>query len=88
MAAADVLLAATRARFGDDCLSPYVLAIVAARSGRADAAIDHLAQAIAQRDPSAVLIPTEPSFASLHGKRDWVSLTRRLRPAARATQAS
>ena len=82
------MVSATRVRFGDDCLSPYVLAIVAARGGRADAAIDHLARAIEQRDPSAVLIPTDPSFASLHAHRDWISLTRRLRPAARATQAS
>jgi Tfp pilus assembly protein PilF len=88
VAAADALIASPRARFGDDCLSPYVLAIVAARSGRAEPAIDLLARAIEQRDPSALLIPTDPSFASLHAHRDWLSLTRRLRPAARATQAS
>jgi Tfp pilus assembly protein PilF len=87
-ATADATIAATRARFGDDCLSPYVLAIVAARSGRVDAAIDHLSRAIDGRDPSAVLIPSDPSFAPLHGHPAWTTLARRLRPATRATQAS
>lgn len=88
VAAADSTIAATRARFGDDCLSPYVLAVVAARSGRTGVAIEHLGRAITERDPSAVLIPTEPSFASLHGHREWASLTRRLRPVTRVPQAS
>ncbi len=85
VAAADATLAATRARFGEDCLSPYVLAIVAARSGRADAAIDHLARAIDGRDPSSLLIRSDPSFTSLHRHPQWRDLARRLKPAPRTT---
>jgi tetratricopeptide (TPR) repeat protein len=80
VAAADATIKTTRARFGEDCLSPYVLAIVAARSGRTQAAMDLLSRAIEGRDPSALLIPSEPSFASLHRHPAWTMLVRRLKP--------
>jgi hypothetical protein len=32
-------------------------------------------------DPSSLLIPSEPSFASLHGHPDWRRLVRRLKRA-------
>lgn len=83
-AASDATMAATRARFGEDCLSPYVQAIVAARCGRSDAAIGLLDRAIEGRDPSSLLIPTDPSFHSLHRHPKWRELVRRLKPATRA----
>ncbi|MFO1303861.1 MAG: tetratricopeptide repeat protein [Burkholderiales bacterium] len=84
IAAADATIAHARARFGEDCLSPYVLAIVASRCGRGDEAIALLARAIELRDPSAVLAPSDPSFAGLHAHPAWPQLTGRLRRDARA----
>lgn len=81
-AGADATLAWIGERFGDDCLSPYVLAVVAARSGRAQEALAQLARAIAMRDPSSVLLETDPSFASLRALPAWRELVRRLRPAS------
>lgn len=88
VAAADATIAATRARFGDDCLSPYILAIVAARCGRSDEAVALLARAVDARDPSSLLFPSDPSFASLHRHPAWSDLTRRLRPLARPRSAA
>ncbi|MFO1313132.1 MAG: tetratricopeptide repeat protein [Burkholderiales bacterium] len=84
VAAADATIARTRERFGDDCLSPYVLAIVAARCGRADEAIALLARAVDVRDPSALLMPRDPSFTQLHTHPAWTQITRRLRREPRA----
>jgi len=83
VAAADATLAAARKHFGDDCLSPYVLAVVAARCGRPDTAIAHLAHGIDVRDPSSILLRTDPSFASLRAHPGWTALLRRLRPPSR-----
>ncbi len=74
IAAADATLAAMHARFGDQCVSPYVLAIVAARCGRHDRALALLATAIDTRDPNAMMLGTDPSFAELHARPEWAGL--------------
>lgn len=84
VASAGATIARTRERFGDDCLSPYILAIVAARCGRDDEAIAHLARAIDVRDPSAMLATVDPSFATLRSHPAWTQVTRRLRREPRA----
>lgn len=70
------------ARFADRPVSPYVLAIVAVRSGERDEALRRLAQALDERDPQAVLLARDPSFAPLHGDPRWAALLRRLGLAA------
>ena len=71
---ADRLLADVHERLGDHIVSPYVMAIVAARAGRVDLAFDLLGQADATRDPNALYIPLDLSFASLHGDPRWPAL--------------
>lgn len=68
---ADALMAQTHQRFAGQLQSPYVLAIYATRRGRHDEAFALLARAIEQRDPQAMQIPTDPSFAALHGDPRW-----------------
>ena len=85
----DALLGVLRARFGDHIVSPYVLAICAAHARRIDLAFDLLREADDTRDPSALYIPSDPSFAALHGDPRWPALAaavagRRRRPAQAA----
>ena len=88
VAAADATIANARARFGDDRISPYVLAIVASRCGRPDEAIALLARAIDLRDPSALLVPVDPSFIALRNHPAWTQITRRLRREPRVRDAA
>ncbi len=69
-------------RFGNRCVSPFVLAIVATRCGRRDDAFARLGEAIEIRDPSALLIPLEPSFAALHADARWRPLVAKIAPGA------
>jgi Tfp pilus assembly protein PilF len=78
---ADALVAETRARFGDRCLSPYVLAVVATHCGRPDDAFGYLEQAIAVRDPSVMMLPGDVSFRSLRSDPRWVPLLALRQPA-------
>lgn len=71
---ADRLLADLHERLGDHIVSPYVLAIVATRSERFDLAFDLLAQADATRDPNALYIPFDTSFAALRDDPRWPAL--------------
>ncbi len=71
LAGADATLAAMHARFGDRCVSPYVLAIVATRCGRHDRALALLATAIDTRDPNVMMLGTDHSFADLHARPEW-----------------
>jgi Tfp pilus assembly protein PilF len=67
-----------RSRFADRVLSPYVLAICAARSGDGDEAIRLLQRALDHHDPQAVLFVQDPSFVTLRGHTEWPVLKRRL----------
>ena len=71
LAAADATVAAALARFGANRVSPYVLAVVATRSGRHDRAFAHLDDAIVRRDPNVMMLNIEPGFAELHGDPRW-----------------
>ena len=74
VAGSDATLEAMHTRFGDRCVSPYVLAIVAARCGRQDRALSLLATAIDMRDPNVMMLGTDPSFADLAGRPEWTGL--------------
>lgn len=74
VAGSDATLEAMHTRFGDRCVSPYVLAIVAARCGRQDRALSLLATAIDMRDPNVMMLGTDPSVADLAGRPEWTGL--------------
>jgi Tfp pilus assembly protein PilF len=76
--AAGQRMAELRSRFADRVLSPYVLAICAARCGERDAAIELLQRALDHHDPQAVLFAQDPSFISLRDHPAWPALRRRL----------
>ena len=79
LALADETLADLHLRFSKRIISPYVLAVVEARAGRADAAFALLERADDERDPSALLIPLDVSFANLHADRRWPVLVAKVR---------
>ncbi len=60
-------------------VSPYMRAVVAARSHRSDAAFALLGQAIDEADPNAMLIAADPSLRSLRGDARWPALVAALR---------
>ena len=72
-------LADLHRRFARRIVSPYALAVAEARAGRADAAFALLERADAERDPSALLIPHDVSFADLHADPRWPALIARVR---------
>ena len=82
IAGADTLQAETLQRFADRAISPYVLAMVATRAKRRDLAFTLLAQAIAERDPTALEMRFDVSFADLFGDARWPELVGRLPPPA------
>ncbi len=86
-AEADALLADTLRRFEGQPVSPYLLAVFAVRRGRSDEAFALLERALAERDPSALQIPHDPSFEALRGDPRWPALLAR-RPFAQAAAAS
>lgn len=55
-------------------VSPYVLAVVGARCGRAATAVTELERALRDGDPSAPMLATDPSLRVLHGHPRWASL--------------
>ncbi len=65
------VLAKVNLQHGTQRVSPYVLAIVAARCGHIDKAFDQLEHALAGGDPSAIIGPCDPSFVSLHSDPRW-----------------
>lgn len=71
VADADATIARMRARFGERCVSPYVLAIVALRCGRTDEAFALLELAIDTKDPNVMMLSSDPSFAPLRDDRRW-----------------
>ena len=77
---ADATIAVMRARFGERCVSPYVMAIVATRCGRIEQAIELVETAIATRDPNVMMLSGEPSFVSLHSHRRWPALLASRKP--------
>jgi tetratricopeptide (TPR) repeat protein len=79
---ADATIARMHARFGERCVSPFVLAIVAMRCGRLSEAFALLEQAIRTRDPNVMMLPTDPSFADLHGDVRWNPLLAQIVPRA------
>ncbi len=83
---ADALVTATRQRYAQQPLSPYLLAIFATRRGRIDEAFSWLERAHAERDPLALQIPLDPSFQDLHGDTRWQGLLAR-RPFAFAMRS-
>ncbi|MEO8081150.1 MAG: hypothetical protein ABI641_11510 [Caldimonas sp.] len=90
LAGADALTAETLERFSDRVISPYVLAIVATRTKRSDAAFAFLRRAIDERDPSVLELTFDISFANLHDDPRWPTLvdllrSRRLRRRGTAT---
>jgi len=80
--ASDRTLATAFGRFGEAAVSPYALAIVATRSCRFDQAFALLDSAIDRRDPSIMMLGTDPSFAALHTDRRWEPLLKRRVPSA------
>ncbi len=86
-AGSDATLAALHARFSDRLISPYALAIVEARAGRKDAAFALLARADAERDPSMLMLPDDPSFVALRGDARWPAMVRAVRPDRPPTQS-
>ncbi|MCE9657978.1 MAG: tetratricopeptide repeat protein [Burkholderiales bacterium] len=76
---ADRMLAELHRRFARQIVSPYVLAVVEARAGRADAAFALLERADDERDPSALLIPHDVSFDNLHADPRWPALAAKVR---------
>jgi Flp pilus assembly protein TadD len=77
---ADATIARMHARFGERCVSPYVLAVVATRCRRTSEAFALLEQAIRTRDPNVMLFPTDPSFADLRGDPRWGPLLAQIVP--------
>ena len=84
---ADETLADLHRRFSARLVSPYVLAIVEARRGRNDAAFALLERADVERDPSALLIPYDVSFAGLHVDPRWPPLVAQVRASGRRRRA-
>ena len=86
---AEATLADMHARFPNRIVSPYVLGIVAMRCGRHDDAFALLERADAERDPSALEMPGDVSFAALHRDPRWLPLVARVRaaPSRRRTAA-
>lgn len=74
VADSDATIARMRARFGERCVSPCVLAIVALRCGRPDEAFALLGQAIRTRDPNVMMLPADPGFALLRSDPRWERL--------------
>lgn len=74
---ADTLVADTLLRFAGRPISPYLLAIFATRRGQADRAFALLQRALEERDPSAMQIPIDSSFADLHGDARWSEMLAR-----------
>jgi|SRR5579862_3459700 len=70
----DATLQATHARFGERSISPYVLAIVAARCSRREKAMRLLADAVATHDPNVMMMAGDPSFMSLRDHPEWGAL--------------
>lgn len=68
---ADATIARMHARFGERCVSPYVLAVVATRCGRSSEAFALIEQAIRTRDPNVMMLATDPSFRDLHRDPRW-----------------
>jgi len=71
---ADEIVEATRRRFDETLISPYVLAICATRSCRHDEAFALLERALSERDPNAVQIVFDTSFDDLHADPRWPAL--------------
>lgn len=80
---ADALLVDALRRFDARSLSPYALAIFEGRRGRPDRAFALLERALDERDPCAMQIGIDPSFADLHADPRWPALLRRTRTRAR-----
>jgi Flp pilus assembly protein TadD len=77
---ADATIARMRERFGERCVSPYVLAIVALRCGRSSEAFALLEQAIRTRDPNVMLLRTDPSFRDLRRDPRWAPMEAQIGP--------
>lgn len=71
---ADALMAGLLQAHGAQVLSPYVRGIVAARCGRRDEALAHLQRSIELGDPNAIMMPADPSLATLHDDARWPAL--------------
>lgn len=76
---ADAMFADVLQRFDARSLSPFVLAIFETRRGRPDAAFALLERAQNERDPCAIQIGGDPSFADLHADPRWPALLSRPR---------
>ena len=76
---AQATLADMHARFADRIISPYVLAVVATHCGRHDDAFALLERADLERDPSALLMPSDVSFRPLTADARWPALVARVR---------
>jgi len=77
-------MAETLARFDNQLISPYVQAIFATRRGQPDAAFALLERAVRERDPNAMQIGHDPSFAALRDDPRWPATVALLRTPFRA----
>jgi tetratricopeptide (TPR) repeat protein len=75
---ARALMAAMREREGAAYVSPYQLAMIHERLGERAAALAELARAVEERDPNALTIPVDPTFAALRATADGALLARRV----------
>ena len=71
---ADEIVDATKRRFDERLISPYVMAVCAVRSRRHDEAFALLERALREHDPNAVQILFDISFEAMHGDRRWPGL--------------
>lgn len=68
-------------------LSPYQVAMAELRLGDADAALQLLQRAVAERDPNALCLPVDPAFDSLQAVPAFVALRQQVLGAFRRRRA-
>lgn len=74
LAAAQARARALDERFRGRLVSPYLRALVALRCGDVARAFAEIARCLAERDPNAMFLPTDPAFEPLRGDRRWAEL--------------
>lgn len=76
---ADAVMRALTETHGDEVLSHYVRAVVAARCGRADEAFGQIQASIEAVEPPVIVLAVDPSFRTLHTDPRWAGALAALR---------